>query len=76
MFKLIALALHFSSCSQGAIDPIVVEMLKNEIDRDAQKKEPGTENIVALETAALETAALETTALATKQPSPETRKAA
>ncbi len=61
MFKLIALALHFGSYYQGPIDPVVVEMLREEADRRDRKSQSRAENVVAIKTT---------------QSEPETRKAA
>ena len=45
MFKVISLAMHFSPYSHGPIDPMVVEMLKNEL----KPKPQSTDNVIDLQ---------------------------
>ena len=36
MFKLIALAMHFSPHTQGPLDPVVIEMLRRELSPETR----------------------------------------
>jgi hypothetical protein len=45
MFKLISLAMHFSSYNHGPIDPTVVEMLR----KGLKQKPLATDNVIALQ---------------------------
>ncbi len=51
MFKLIAMAMHFSPFNQGPIDPTLTEMLRQELDPVREDDN----NIVNIETASLNT---------------------
>ena len=66
MFKLIALAMHFSPYFQGPVDPIVMEMIKKESARTTLKTVSETNGSVAKNVVNLEKT----------EPTTETRKAA